>query len=101
MSAITDEAIAAKARELHDAGCIADCSFGITSTWFIYARAVLEHEAREAAVERDRARVDAELTDRIDHAHEVGVDFEAIVRALGERLPDAVRAALDEAGAPT
>ena len=101
MTAITDEAIAAKARELHDAGCLADCDFGVTSTWHEYARAVLEHEAHKAARERDRARVRDELRERLDHCREVGLDFEAVVRSLADTVPDAVRTALDEAGAPT
>jgi hypothetical protein len=101
MSAITDEAVAAKARELHDEGCPAPCAFGITSTWLHYARAVLEHEARQAEADRDRDRVVAELRERIDHGREVGVDFEAIVRSLSLVVPDVVRAAIDVAGAPT
>lgn len=54
----------------------------------------------EADAERDRARVRAELRDRIDIAREVGVDFEAVLRAVAHTDPDAVRYALDQAGAP-
>lgn len=100
MTAITDEAIAAKARELHDEGCLADCDLGVSSTWHQYARAVLEHEARKAARERDRVRVRAELRERIDHCREAGVDFEAVVRSLADIVPDAVHTALDETEAP-
>lgn len=55
----------------------------------------------EAQARRDRARVRSELRDRIDHAREVGVDFEAVLRTVAHAQPDAVRYALDEAGAPS
>lgn len=59
-----------------------------------------DEAAQPNAADRDAARMQAELRHRIDHAVEVGVDFEAVLRWVAHERPDVVNEALDEHGAP-
>lgn len=101
MSAITDEDVAAKARELHDGtACTGtDCLTGSAAWIYDLARSILKGERARADADRDRTRVRAEVRDRLDAAGDVAEL--AALRWLAHEQPDLVNAALDAVGVPS